>query len=331
LTNGVVIDVRSASFRRLRGQTCVAAVFDEAAYFHSDESANPDVEIIAAVRPSLATVGGLLCVISSPYSRKGVLYDAFRTNFGAAGDPSILVARGTTRDLNPSLSQDCIDREYAKDPASAAAEYGAEFRTDIESFVTSESVEDCIDPGVRERPYDRGHVYTAFVDPSGGAFDAFTLAIAHREGKSSVLDLVREVRPPFAPEGVVEQFCSILRTYHIFSVRGDKYGGEWVVEQFRKAGITLEACEKTKSQLYADVLPMINSRAVALLDDQVLRRQLTSLERKTRAGGKDVIDHVRGGRDDVANAVAGALVYAGQSLGDPNFYKPITYPTLGIV
>ena len=44
-------------------------------------------------------------------------------------------------------------------------------------------------------------------------------------------------------------------------------------------------------------------------------------------GGRgDVIDHARGGRDDIANAVAGALVFAGQSLGDMNFWKPINYP-----
>src|SRR5262249_751583 len=158
--NRIIIDVRSASFRRLRGQTCVAAVFDEMAFFHSDESANPDVEILNAVRPSLATVGGMLVTISSPYARKGVVWDAFRTNFGPAGNPSILVARGTTRDLNPSLSQEYIDREYEKDPASAAAEYGAEFRTDIESFVTSEAVESCIDPGIRERPHERAQIYS---------------------------------------------------------------------------------------------------------------------------------------------------------------------------
>jgi phage terminase large subunit-like protein len=331
LTNGITIDVRSASFRRLRGLTCITCIADEAAFWHSDESANPDAEILGAVRPSLATTHGLLCVISSPYARRGVVWDAFRNHFGPTGNPSILVARGTTRDLNPSLSQAYIDREYEKDPASAAAEYGAEFRTDVESFVTAESLEDCIDPGIHERPYDRAHIYTAFADPSGGAFDSFTLAITHKEGKTAVLDVIREVRPPFAPEGVVEQFCQVLRNYRIYTVRSDKYGGEWVVEQFRKCGVTLEACDKTKSQLYADFLPIINSRQCALLDDQVLRRQLIALERKTRMGGKDVIDHVRGGRDDVANAVAGALVYAGQSFSDPNFYKPINYPKLGIV
>ena len=83
-----------------------------------------------------------------------------------------------------------------------------------------------------------------------------------------------------------------------------------------------EHSEKTKSQIYQDALPLINSRTAALLDDPILRRQLVTLERKMTRGGKDSIDHSPGGRDDVANAACGALVYAGESPGDPNFYKP---------
>src|SRR5262249_45400679 len=185
------------------------------------------------VRPSLMTTGGLLVVISSPYARRGVVWDAFRNHFGPSGNPSILVAKGTSRELNPSLSQADVDKEYERDPASAEAEYGAQFRIDIESFITSEAIEACIDPGVRERPYDRRNLYGAFVDPSGGAHDSFTLGIAHKEGRTSVLDVIREVRPPFAPEAVVEQFCQVLRQYQIYGIRGDKYAGEWPVEQFR--------------------------------------------------------------------------------------------------
>lgn len=325
LSNNVTIDVRSASFRRLRGQTCVAAVFDEIAFFHSDESANPDVEIIGAVKPSLMTTNGLLVAISSPYARKGYLWDTFRTNFGEGGDPLTLVARASSLEMNPSLDPDWVAKERARDPAGAVGEYDAEFRTDVESFVTGEALEDCTESGVRERPYNRMHTYSAFIDASAGAFDAYTMAISHLEGKTVVIDLIRETKPPFIPDAVTEQYCSILRGYQIYGVFGDRFGGEWVVDAYRKRGVTLEPSEKSKSELYVDLLPRINSRTIALLDDQTLRRQLTSLERKTRLGGKDVIDHVRGGRDDTANAVAGASYYAGRSLGDPRFWQPIVY------
>ena len=73
LTNGIDVEVRAASFRRLRGPTYVAVIADEAAFWYVDEggSANPDSEILSAVRPGLATTGGMLAIISSPYARRG--------------------------------------------------------------------------------------------------------------------------------------------------------------------------------------------------------------------------------------------------------------------
>ena len=50
LKTGITLAVRSASFRRIRGMTCVAVLADECAFWMSDESANPDVEILNALR-----------------------------------------------------------------------------------------------------------------------------------------------------------------------------------------------------------------------------------------------------------------------------------------
>ena len=63
------------------------------------------------------------------------------------------------------------------------------------------------------------------------------------------------------------------------------------VEQFRKLGIAYEPAAKPKSDIYRDLLPMINSRRVELLDHPRLIQQLTSLERRTARGGRDSIDH----------------------------------------
>jgi len=104
LTTGVTLAVRSASFRRIRGVTCVAVLADECAFWLSDESANPDVEILNAARPALATTQGPLIAISSPYARRGALWDTYRLHYyGPSGDPKILVAQGATRDFNPDL------------------------------------------------------------------------------------------------------------------------------------------------------------------------------------------------------------------------------------
>ncbi len=43
-----------------------------------------------------------------------------------------------------------------------------------------------------------------------------TLAIAHIESNGlAVLDCVREIRPPFSPDAVVEEFAALLKIYNI--------------------------------------------------------------------------------------------------------------------
>ena len=101
---------------------------------------------------------------------------------------------------------------FERDPESASAEYMAEFRKDIADFVTREAVDACVSHGVFERLPVPGVNYHAFCDPSGGSSDSMTLGVAHREGKSAVLDALREVKPPFSPDTVVAEFAALLKT-----------------------------------------------------------------------------------------------------------------------
>jgi hypothetical protein len=239
LSTRVDIEVRPASFRTARSFTAVAVIADEAAFWRwTDESTNPDTEILNALRPTLATTGGPLIVISSPYARRGEVWTTWKRHFGPEGDPLILVAHGASRDLNPSLSQRVVDRALERDPAAGAAEYLAQFRTDIEALLTREVIDAVTVPARFELPRMPGARYVAFTDPSGGSADSFTVAIAHREKDTAVLDLVRERKPPFSPEAVVEEYAEVLKSYGCSRATGDRYGGEWPRERFRAHGIT---------------------------------------------------------------------------------------------
>jgi hypothetical protein len=280
----------------------------------------------------MATFGGDAMVIagSSPYARRGVLWDAFR-RWHAKDDSRNLVWQAATRTMNPTVSQSFVDAEFERDPASAAAEYGAEFRSDIAEFVSLDVLEACTADGVFELPPVASNHYMAFVDPSGGSSDSMTMAIAHKDKAGiGVLDCIREVRAPFSPESVVDEFCTVLSSYHVTKICGDRYAGEWPREQFAKRNVTYELSEKPKSDIYRDTLPLLNSRKCELLDNCRLISQLHGLERRTARGGKDSIDHSPGAHDDIANAVAGALVLAagesdfaalyvkfGEALADP--------------
>jgi hypothetical protein len=307
LKNNINIEVRAADFRGLRGPTYICCVADELAFWQSGESSNPDTEILNAVRPGLATTGGPLVMISSPYAKRGVLWDTYNKHFGKDGDPAILVVQGESRQFNPKLPQRVVDRALEKDPVSAKAEYLAQFRHDIEGFVSQEAVRACVIGYSIEHPPMRSNSYHAFVDPSGGSSDSMCLAIGHYDFSSKVVivDALREEKPPFSPERVVKDFSALLKSYRINKVVGDKYAGQWCVEAFSRHNILYSQSAEPKSDLYRDLLPLLNSRRIELLDHPKMIAQLLGLERRVSRGGRDSIDHPVGGHDDLANCVAG--------------------------
>jgi hypothetical protein len=195
---------------------------------------------------------------------------------------------------------------FKEDFAYANAEFGGEFRNDLEAFISPQVLDAVIDPDF-ERPYHQAFRYTAFVDPSGGSNDSMTMAVSHAEADIMVLDVIREVMPPFNPTVVVAEFCATMKKYGITHCTGDRYGAEWVVSAFDQCGIFYEPSEQSRSELYLNFLPAANSGQLALLTHDRMRRQFLSLERRT-GRARDSVDHPRGLHDDVANAVAGAVV-----------------------
>jgi hypothetical protein len=309
LANGVTIEIATASFRSVRGYTIAAALLDELAFWDHDDSAEPDHEILDAIRPGMVTIpGSLLLCASSPYARRGALWDAWQRHYGREGD-RVLVWKAPTRAMNPLVPQRVVDEALAADPAKYAAEYLAEFRSDLEAYVSREVVEASVAHGVYERAPVSGISYRAFCDPAGGSGgDSMTLSIAHRDGDRVIVDAVRERKPPFSPDDATQEFAALIKLYGISSCRGDFYGGDWPAERFRAHGIHYERASRIKSEIYRDCLPLLNADRVVLLDNPRLVAQLCSLERRTARGGKDSIDHPSGSHDDLVNAVAGAIV-----------------------
>ncbi len=311
LTTPVNIEVMTASSRTVRGYAVPVALLDEAAFWTVEGSTDADVDIIAALKPAMKQFpGAMMLGASSPYSRRGALWEAYKAHHGQ-DDSRTLVWQASTRTMNPTIPQADINAEYEADPARAAAEYGAQFRSDIESFIAREVVEGAVAPGRHELPPISGTRYVAFTDPSGGSADAMTLAIAHadRDGRA-ILDAVRVRKPPFSPEAVTEDFAAVLKSYGVHKVTGDRYAGEWPRERFRVHGIAYELSDRPKSDIYRDALPLLNSGKVELLDLPRLTAELCGLERRTARSGKDSIDHAPSAHDDIANGVCGAVLLA---------------------
>jgi hypothetical protein len=167
-----------------------------------------------------------------------------------------------------------------------------------------EPIADAIDRGVPFRLRVPSVTYHAFVDMSGGSADDACLAIAHAESQGVVLDRVvnQGQPPPFDPRQAVRRCVNVLRDYRISHVTGDNYAGNTFAAAFNELGISYTPSERSKSEYYESLEPLLNGGSVRLVDVPQLEQQLLGLIWR---GGK--IDHPPGEHDDFANAVAGVL------------------------
>lgn len=307
LTTGITIRVNTSNYRRVRGYTIAFVLCDEIAFWETEDAANPDHEVLKALRPALGTTRGMLICLSSPYWEKGELYKAHQRHYGR-NDSKVLAWKAPTRVMNPTFPQEDVDAAYEEDFAAADAEYGANFRSDVQALFDSKVIAEVLSDEA-ERPPKPGVTYRAFVDPAGGSGqDSMTLAIAHTEGDVEVLDCVRERKPPFNPDDTTKEFAEVIKSYRVSTVKGDRYAGEWPRERFRAYQIEYEVSDRTKNEIYKAVLPLVNGRRVDMVMNKRMVVQMQSLERRTGRGGKDIIDHPKNGHDDIINAAAGALV-----------------------
>ena len=327
------IDIEIAPARRVAAiaRTTVCAIFDEIAFFPTDEEyANPDEVILQAIRPSMATVDKpLILGVSSPYARRGLLWKNYSEHFGREDSPT-LVWQAASDIMNPHPGVIAEMRsEYEKDPISASAEFGAQFRADIEQYLDLEMLAACTTPrGELPVPRDaKGNTlfperrYFAYVDPAGGGSDQFALAIAHYDSGASrgVLDLIRAWSKPLSTDAIVARCADILRDYSITRVTGDKYAGDWPKDAFATHGISYVKADLNRSEMYLEFIPLVRSRVIDLPDRlpvegagdlaHKMRMQFTALDRTTTALSKERVDHPRGKHDDVCQVVAGAMVY----------------------
>ena len=316
LKNGVDITVATCSYRAIRGKTIALAVLDEVAFWRDEGGSyvNPDVEVYSALVPALATLrkaGAMIVGISSVYRKAGLLYNKWRENYGRPGD--IVVIRAPSITFNPTLDQVDIDADIALDPQRGEAEWLSEWRSDLADYVDRQVVEALVMQNRHEIPPRADTGYLGFVDVSGGSADSYTAAVAHRDEKSGVgvLDALREIRPPFSPEAATAEHAAFFKSYNLSRIVGDKYAAQWPVEAFQKHGIAYEPSERSKSEIYVEILASLNAHKVELLDNPRLIAQLCGLERRVvRGTGREVVDHGIGRHDDVVNAAMGALLLA---------------------
>jgi hypothetical protein len=318
LNNSVELVIQAANFRGARGYSTAAIILDELAFFRTEESANPAEEIVNALLPSLLPEGKLIG-ISTPYSKFGYLYDTYKEYYGVQGEDSgILVWQADTLTMNPTYRKTTIARMRKKDPEASVAEYDAQFREDIYSYLTDEQIDDSTDQGIKQRPPVQNIKYKSFVDVSGGRSDSFSFSIAHQEDINGevkvIVDYTYEAIPPYIVNHEVEHCCNMIKRYGIYEITGDKFGGELTTQLFKKQGIQYNDSVFNKSEIFLEFASLVNMNQVRLIEHPKLKRQLLTLERRAGRVGKDKIEKIKGAHDDIANTVAGACVNIAQDI-----------------
>lgn len=309
LESGCVLAAYPCRPQAVRGLRARVVVCDELAFYRSSEGYPTDTEMLRAVRPTLATTGGRLVILSSPYVQSGALYELHRRHFGR-DDSDVLMWQASAPAMNPTLPADYLQRMQQDDPEAYRSEVLGEFRAGVSTFLDPDAIAACVASGVQERAPVAGVSYVGFADPSGGRRDAFTLALAHKEDDRAVLDVCRAWPAPFNPSGVIAEACELLKDYGLKAVEGDRYSGEFAAEHFRSRGVEYRVSDRDRSAIYLELLPIIMSSRALLLDQAELLRELRGLERRRGQSGRDRVDHMPGAHDDRANAAAGALVLA---------------------
>jgi hypothetical protein len=317
LTHSVTLAVYPCRPAAIRGLRAAAVVIDELAFFTATDGRPTDTEMLRAARSRVATTGGKLLILSSPYGPFGALWELHRRHYGREG-ASTLVWQASAPAMNPTLPADYLEKMAQDDPDAYRSEVLGEFRTGLATCYDPDLLDLATDHGVRERPPQAGVAYRGFVDAaSGSGSDSFTCAVAHAEGARVVLDAVRAWPPPFNPDHVLAECAAVLQTYRLSTVTGDRYAGGFVTEGFARHGVRYQPSDRDRSQLYLDLVPLFNAGRVRLLDDPALVRELRGLERRRGTAGRDRIDHRPGAHDDRANAAAGALTVAAQPVCVP--------------
>jgi len=239
LANNITIGCYPCSYVAVRGISIVAAVCDELGFWwHEETAANPDEEVLAALRPAMCTFPTpKLIKFSTPYRKDGVLSREFQQR----AELSFPVWQLSTFEMNPQVQPDRLIAERQRSEEQYRREYLAEFTDEITGWIVPEVLEPCVVRGRTELPRVENATYVAAVDPTFVRND-FALAILHRTSDGPlVVDRVARwagtKKAPLGYEWVCEEIVRILKEYGVNSVLGDQYCAPVIQQYLQKLGV----------------------------------------------------------------------------------------------
>lgn len=309
LRNGVMIACRPCSYVAVRGYPVICVLCDEMAFWRHEETfANPEEEVLDALRPAMATLSRTKIVkVSTPFRKEGILWREFQERGGL----DHYVWQLSTEEMNPVVSNSFLEKARQRNEETFRREHLAEFVDNVIGWITPEILDPCVMRGKRELPRVSNGVYVAVIDPAFTSSD-FGFAIVHRsdDGSVTVVYVSRwtgSKKTPLNFDPISEQIGEILRRYGINSLVGDQFCFPILQQHFQRLGIFYREFRfgiRTRASLYGNLRQLIAQQKIRFVDDAELLRQLRSLEELRTWNGNVDVRPPRSQNDDVAIAVA---------------------------
>ena len=329
LTNGITIATIPCNNVAIRGLAVCCCICDEVGFWRSNKTgANPDYEIINAIKPAMATFDNpKLIKISSPYTKQGVLHDDFDKR---RQHEDIIIWNVPTWEMNPSISKKFFEDEKKKDYHNFQREYGANFADSISVFLPPITINAAVAKGITRRQYQIGKSYFAAIDPAFKS-DLFTFTIAHIEAGNRIqFDVIIGFKGspsvPLNMEATIVRITETLKEFDIRKVSGDQYCAAPVKQQFAKHNVFYEQVSftpATKREIYENLKSLFLSAKVELLDHPQSVAELKSVEKRLTALDNIQISKPKHGNtgDDYADVIAllayKATPFLGKAVSEP--------------
>ena len=309
--------VFTASIAGVSGPTSISVVGDEVSKWRdADTGANPATEVLASVRPTMATQpNARMFLSSSPMGRLDAHAKAFEM-----GDTAFqMVAFAPTWIANPTISE-ADTHVLEPDEDTWRREYAAIPMEQSESSLLTPGLLDRITRKAPETlPYQDGWEYVAQMDPATRG-NGWTLVIATRRREGDrfrrVIVRLREWRGtssrPLLPDVVLAEIAAELAPYHLTAVWSDQHHADSLMAIGRRIGLRVLVDTMSAPK----VLDQAENLATWIADDEVeipqhpqLRADLLSIRRVLTANGMTIrlAETPDGRHADYAAAVMGSL------------------------
>jgi phage terminase large subunit-like protein len=319
LSSGASIAVWPSRPAAVRGIAARIAIIDEADFTSTEGGEDKTRQLVAAIRPAMATVpNSRLILISSP-GRVGSFFHRLVSESYGKADPHCLVLKLTT-DVNPQLTADYFEAMRTLDPVAYRAEVLGEYVESDGGLYDHQAIANCIVSGRGDLPpsaFQDQRIVCA-VDPASGARngDSFAAILGYREKKGRIVVVASRRWPaPFDPRAVVGEIADLCRSYGVRRCVGDRFGSNLIASLFREAGLEYKPSEKNTSDALLELAPAFGTGSIELPDPTIssvaadLRDDLRAIVRRA-GGGRDRADAPRNSRGHCDLAACLGVLFA---------------------